>query len=237
MISTISGSDREAAAERAVAALREGGLVVLPTDTVYAVVADAFDPGATRRLFAAKERGTEVPLSLLIRNPRQVIGLATEVGEPAERLMAAYWPGPLTILLPGQDEMPWELGDTGATVALRMPADDLVLAVAAEIGPLACSAACRQGQPPPTTAGEAAEQLGDAVDLYVDDGPRQAPTSTIVDCSRGGAFVLREGAVPTAHVQQVVAGDLGWGQRPAERDAAESLDDPQRDAAGDPAGG
>ncbi|MBA2528405.1 MAG: Sua5/YciO/YrdC/YwlC family protein, partial [Euzebyales bacterium] len=108
--------DRDVAVRRAVAVLGEGNLVVLPTDTLYAVVADAFATAATRRLFSARGGGS-APLTVLIRNPRQVIGLARDVPETAERLMATYWPGPLTIVLAAQPDMPWDLGDTDDTVA------------------------------------------------------------------------------------------------------------------------
>ncbi len=214
MSETIRGDDRDTAVARAVEFLRAGELVVVPGDTVYTVVADAFQRPATQRLFGVKRRGRDVPLSLLIRNPRQVIGLARDVPETAERLMAAYWPGPLAIVLRAQPDMPWELGETAGTVGLRMPADELLLAVAAEIGPLACSAANRPGEAPATTMEEARLQLGWSVPLYVDGGLVAAGLSTVVDCSRGGAAVLREGAVGAADVGAVADGDVGWGQRP-----------------------
>ncbi len=208
------GVDDPGVAQRVVDVLRAGELVVVPTDTVYAVVADAFLGFATQRMFGAKHRGRDVPLSLLLRNPRQVIGLARDVPETAERLMAAYWPGPVSLVLPVQPDMPWDLGAAGDAVGLRMPADDLLLDVAAEIGPLACSAANRRGDPLPTTAEEARRQLGDAVALYVEGGPRPGPPSTVVDCTRGGAEVLREGAIPTEDVRLVADGLLAWGARP-----------------------
>ncbi len=216
MSQTITGEDQAEAVARTVQALGDGQLAVLPTDTVYSVVADAFQTEATRRIFTARASDRQAPLTLLIRNPRQVIGLAREVPETAERLMAAYWPGPLTIVLEAHPDMPWDLGEAGETVALRMPADDLVLAVAADVGPLACSGANRRGDPPPGTAAEAQAQLGDAVELYVDGGFREAVPSTIVDCRRGSAVVLREGVVSADHVRQVATGVVQWGSRPPE---------------------
>jgi tRNA threonylcarbamoyl adenosine modification protein (Sua5/YciO/YrdC/YwlC family) len=216
MSQIIDGQDQADAVARTVQALTGGQLAVLPTDTVYSVVADAFQTEATRRIFTARGSDRQAPLTLLIRNPRQVIGLAKQVPETAERLMAAYWPGPLTIVLEVQPEMPWDLGDAGETVALRMPADDLVLAVAADVGPLACSGANRRGDPPPSTASEARAQLGEQVALYVDGGLREAVPSTIVDCRRGSAVVLREGVVSADHVEQVATGAVQWGSRPAD---------------------
>lgn len=233
MSDTITLDDPQAAAQRIAEVLSEGGLVVLPADTVYTVVADAFAGPATQRLFTAKHRGRNLPLSLLLRNPRQVIGLARDIPEVAERLMAAYWPGPLSLLLPVQPDMPWDLGLNGEAVGLRMPADDLLLDVIAEVGPLACSAANRRGDPLPTTAEEARRQLGDAVALYVEGPVLEGPPSTVVDCTRGGAEVLREGAIRTDDIRRVADGELGWGSRPGDEAPAEAEagdpDDPDRE--------
>ena len=219
-------ADDDTAVERAVAALQAGELVVLPTDTVYAVVADAFQTGATQRLLGAKRRGREFPLSLLIRNPRQVIGLAREVPETAERLMASYWPGPVALVLPEQPDMPWELGNTGGAVTLRMPAHDFLLAVAAEVGPLACSAANRRGELSPTTVEEAELQMDGAVELFIDAGPSAPAMTTIVDCTRDEVHVLREGLVSTGDVRRVALGDVGWGQQPSAPSAAALATEP-----------
>lgn len=210
----IGADDVEAAAARVVEVLRDGRLAVVPTDTVYTVIADAFQTFATQRMFGAKRRGRQVPVSVLIRNPRQVIGLARDVPETAERIMASYWPGPVSILLPVQPDMPWDLGDSGDAINLRMPADDLLLAVAAEIGPLACSAANRRGEPPATTVDEARLQLGDNVDLYVAGAASKGGVTTVVDCTRSEAHVLREGAIPAADILSVAAGEVNWGARP-----------------------
>lgn len=223
MPETISADDFDAAVARAAAALQDGDLVVVPTDTVYAVVADAFQRSATQRLLGAKGRGRQVPLSLLIRNPRQVIGLANDVPEAAERLMASYWPGPVALVLPVQPEMPWELGKTAGAITLRMPAHDLLLAIAAEVGPLACSAANRRDQPPPTSVDQARAQMGDGVDLFIDGGPSEATLTTIVDCTRPEPSVLREGLVTAEDVLRVARGDVGWGQQPSALPPAQEL--------------
>jgi L-threonylcarbamoyladenylate synthase len=210
-------ADDPEAAQRVIAALREGGLAVVPTDTVYAVVADAFQPMATARLFGAKRRSRETPLTVVIRSPRQVNGLVADVSEAAERLMATYWPGPLTLVFRASEGLTWDLGATLGTVALRLPADDLLLGVAADIGPLACSGANRRGENAPHTVDDAELQLGLTVSLYVDGGPRKATPSTIVDVTAGGAGVLREGAIAADHVAQVATGEVGWGERPQEQ--------------------
>jgi tRNA threonylcarbamoyl adenosine modification protein (Sua5/YciO/YrdC/YwlC family) len=193
--------------------LRRPELVVVPTDTVYGVIADAFNPKATKALRDAKGLAPTAPLTVLIRSPRQVSGLVSDVPEAADRLMAAYWPGPLTLVLPAADGLNWDVG-TRTEVALRMPTDDLLLEVIADIGPLVCSTAARPADELPHVVDDAVEALGDSVALYVDGGVRDGRWSTIVDLTRDHAMVLREGAVPSDDVELVAAGRVGWGQTP-----------------------
>ncbi len=202
MSETIPLDDVAETAARAAQRLRAGQLVVIPTDTVYAVIADAFHPAATRRLLESRQAG-RTPPPVIVGSPGQARGLAEPVPDEAQRLMAAYWPGPLTLVLPAVASLTWDLGDDRGTVALRMPADELALALVGEIGPLACTGANRRGEPMPTTVDEARSQLGDAVALYVDGGVREARSSTVVDCTGTPPRVLREGAVPAADVGQV----------------------------------
>lgn len=219
---TRTTDDRDAVLAEAVASLRAPELVVMPTDTVYGLVADAFDPRATVALRSAKRLAPTAPLTVLIRNPRQVAGLAADVPEAADRLMASYWPGPLTLVLPVTDGLAWDIG-TPSVVAVRMPADDLLLDVIADVGPLVCSAAARPVDALPTTVDAARAALGDGVALYVDDGPRPGHVSTIVDLTRLHATVLREGVVPAGDVELVAAGRVGWGTTP-ERSPDQSRD-------------
>lgn len=223
MSDTVSLDEYDTAYDRAMEVLRAGGLVVLPTDTVYGVVADAFNPQATSKLRSAKRRGRQHPVPVIIRSPRQVTGMVADVPEAADRLMAAYWPGPLTLVFAVADGLTWDLGNTRGTVALRMPVDDLAMALVAEIGPLACTGANRHGQPVGATVGEAREQLGSAAALYVDGGPRTARPSTIVDVTGAETTVLRAGAIPPGHVLEVASGALGWGQQPAVSSAELSM--------------
>lgn len=218
--------DVASACERVVAALREGEVAVIPTDTVYALVADAFSPKGTAKLAEAKGREREVPVSVFIRSHRQAAGLAVEIPETAERLMAAYWPGLLTLVFAGQEGLTWDVGETQGTVALRMPTDELSLAVAAEVGPLAVTGAKLADAPQPISAGDIQDALGPAVALYVDGGRRSPPGSTVVDVTRPGVTVLREGAVPAADVQRVASGAVPWGARPDENTAAPASGSP-----------
>lgn len=202
-------TDRPGAVAAAAAALRAGQLAVLPTDTVYGVAADAFAIQGTRRVFGAKRRSRSFPLPVLVRSPKQVLGLTPDVPEEADRLLAAFWPGPLTVVLRTEPELPWDLGDNRGTVAVRMPLDEVTLDVIREVGPIATTSANLSGQPPATTVAAAVRALGGAVAVYVDDGPRRgARPSTIVDLSRGEPLVLREGPVPAELALQVARGEV-----------------------------
>ena len=204
-----TGQDRTGAVQAAATALRSGDLVVLPTDTVYGVAADAFDHDGTARIFRAKDRSRAFPLPVLVRSPKQVIGLVTRVPETAERLMAAYWPGPLTLVVASDANLTWDLGEAEGTVAVRMPLDQVTLDVIREVGPLAVTSANRSGRPPARTVAEAQQSLGESVAVYVDGGSRtDTAPSTIVDLTRAEPHVLREGSVPTDEVLGVARGEI-----------------------------
>lgn len=208
MSETLEGA-AETAIAQAAEALRDGRLVVVPTDTVYGVAADAFSRTGTRAVFAAKQRARSFPLPVLVHGPKQLIGLVTTVPEPAELLMAAYWPGPLTIVVASDPNLVWDLGEAEGTVAVRMPLDDTALKLIRAVGPLAVSSANRSGEPAATTVDEAREQLGEAVAVYLDDGPRNdLRPSTILDLTRSEPRVLREGSLDTAEVLAVARGEL-----------------------------
>ncbi|MFN2555337.1 MAG: L-threonylcarbamoyladenylate synthase [Nitriliruptorales bacterium] len=199
-----AGIDRVGAVARAAAALGAGHLVVLPTDTVYGVAADAFNPAATARIFLAKARSRSSPLAVLVHSIAQVDAVAAEVPVVAERLMGTYWPGPLTIVLPARETLAWDLGDSAGTVAVRMPLDEVALEVIRAVGPLAVTSANRSGQPAAHDIATARDALGDEVEVYVDDGPRRgASPSTIVDLTRGDPLVIREGDLPMNEVMTV----------------------------------
>lgn len=201
--------DRAEVVERAAAALRRGELVVLPTDTLYGVAADAFSTGGTRRLFEVKRRSRRFPLSVLVRSPKQLNGLVTAVPPAAERLMAAYWPGPLTIVVAHDPNLMWDLGDNEGTVAVRMPLEEVTLDVIRAVGPLAVSTANLSGQTPAGDAATAQMQLGDGVAVYLEAGGRRtSQPSTIVDLTRPGPHVLREGAVDGEQALAVARGEL-----------------------------
>src|ERR1700690_3429926 len=152
-------------------AIRKGELVVLPTDTVYGVGADAFSPAAVSRLLAAKGRGREMPPPVLVGSVRAASALVEDLGSWGQQLIDEFWPGGLTIVCRAQRTLNWDLGDTKGTVAVRMPEDPVALALLKETGPMAVTSANLTGQPAATTAQEAREMLGDSVAVYLDGGP------------------------------------------------------------------
>jgi tRNA threonylcarbamoyl adenosine modification protein (Sua5/YciO/YrdC/YwlC family) len=198
-------SGRADAIPKAATGVRDGRLVVLPTDTLYGIGADAFSPDAVRALLEAKGRGSDMPPPVLVPDARTVDGLATDVPDYARALVAAFWPGPLTIVLRAQPSLLWDLGETGGTVALRMPDDPVALELLREVGPMAVSSANRTGNPASRTVVEAASQLGAAVEFYLDGGPVTGGlASTIVDCTRDKPVFLRVGAISEGDVMDVV---------------------------------
>jgi L-threonylcarbamoyladenylate synthase len=231
----VAGEARDEAVRRAVDALRAGQLVVLPTDTVYGVAADAFHLDATARLFRARGADRSAPLAVFVRSPKQLPGLTSSVTEVAERLVAAYWPGPLTLVLPAEPNLRWDLGATQGTVGVRMPLDEVALEVVRAVGPLAVSTAARVGRPPPPDAAAAATELGDDVEVVLDDGPRDSDVrSTMVDLTRREPVILRPGAIPADEVLAVARGEVdpfrvGQGELPPDVDPpGEAEDDPPR---------
>ena len=191
--------------DAAVAALRRGELAVLPTDTVYGVAADAFTPSAVARLLAAKGRGRDMPVPVLVGAWRTLDGLAASVTPLTRELVEAFWPGPLTLVVRAAGSLAWDLGETRGTVAVRMPLHPVALAVLEQTGPLAVSSANRSGLPPAEDAAEAARQLGTRVLVYLDGGTVEGGTaSTIVDTTGERPRVLRNGAVPVEQLTELL---------------------------------
>lgn len=191
------------AAREAVAA---GQLVVLPTDTVYGVGADAFTPAAVQALLLAKGRGRDMPVPVLIGSQRTLDGIAARVSDQARELVEAFWPGGLTIVCHQQPSLMWDLGDSQKTVAVRMPLHPVALDLLKVTGPLAVSSANRTGRPPADSVEDALEQLGKSVAVYLDAGKTaDAVPSTIVDVTSDRVRVLRVGSVSVENIRSVVA--------------------------------
>ena len=203
---TGTDEEREQAVEAATAAVRRGELVVLPTDTVYGIGCDAFDPDAVRSLLAAKGRGRDMPPPVLISATTTADALAVGLPAHARALMERFWPGPLTLVARQQQSLQWDLGETRGTVAIRMPDDEVALAVLERTGPLAVSSANTTGSPAAGTVEEARSMLGESVSVYVDGGAaRSAPASTIVDVTGARPRVLRQGGVSREELDEVLA--------------------------------
>jgi L-threonylcarbamoyladenylate synthase len=198
----------EAVLEEAARCLQDGGLVAFPTDTLYGLAAVASQERAVERLFKAKERPRDRPLPVLVASAMDVDGVAVEVPATARRLMEAFWPGGLTLVLrrhPGFRSPALAGGDT---VAVRVPAHPVALELLRRVRePLTGTSANLSGRPGPRTAEEVRRQLGDRVDLIVDGGPCPGGVeSTVVDCTADPPRVLREGAVPAERVAAVLSG-------------------------------
>lgn len=190
----------------AATAILRGELVVLPTDTVYGVGADAFSPVAVGRLLAAKGRGRDMPSPVLVGTVRAASALVEDLGPYGQLLIDEFWPGGLTIVCRAARTISWDLGDTKGTVAIRMPQDPVALELLQETGPMAVTSANRTGEPSPSTAAEARDQLGDSVAVYLDAGPAAGGVaSTIVDLTGNQPRLLRRGAISIGKLREVAA--------------------------------
>lgn len=186
--------------EAAGRALASGGVVAIPTDTVYGLAVDPFRPGATDRLFALKGRPREVRLPVLVAGEEQVLEVAANVSDLARRLMSTFWPGALTVVLPRRPHSTADLGAGGPTVAVRCPAHRVPVAVCTITGPLATTSANLHGQDPLTTAGVVRSTFAGALAVVLDGGTCAGLPSTIVDCTGPEPQLLRQGLIPWEEV-------------------------------------
>jgi L-threonylcarbamoyladenylate synthase len=202
---TGSDEERETAIDAAATVVQRGGLVVLPTDTVYGIGADAFDHAAVQALLDAKGRGREMPPPVLISAVTTLDALATGVPDYVAALTEAFWPGPLTLVCEQQPSLTWDLGETRGTVAVRMPDHEVALALLERTGPLAVSSANLSGLPAATEAAAAEGMLGESVEVVIDAGPSpKGEASTILDVRHDKPRVLRVGALSVADLNTVL---------------------------------
>ena len=235
-----SDDERARGLEHAQRAISEKKCVVLPTDTVYGIGADAFSPQAVTMLLVSKGRSRTMPPPVLIPRINALDGLATDVSADARKLAEAFWPGGLTLILHAQPSLDWDLGETKGTVALRMPADEIALELLTLTGPLAVSSANRTGQAPGQTAAAAREQLAESVEVYLEGGFRPlegeaAVPSTIVDATGPLLRVVRNGAVSLDQLREHVPGVLGLGEIPLADEEPDASGAPEASAAPDSA--
>lgn len=214
IFSVETSEERAEALLAAATAVQGGRVIVVPTDTVYGIAADAFSAGGVRALLAAKGRSRQMPPPVLIYDPSVLPGLADRISSDAQALADAFWPGALTLICHAQPSLTWDLGETKGTVALRVPDDELTIELLRQTGPLAVSSANKTGRTAATTAEEANSQLGENVNLIIDGGMRprnraegtaaqDVAPSTIIDCTGDVPVVVREGAISLAEIRSV----------------------------------
>src|SRR5271168_2145604 len=192
----------------AVGALKGGRLVVMPTDTVYGIAADAFDNTAVAALLSAKGRGRDMPVGVLVGSWHTIEGLVYTVPDGARELIRAFWPGALSLVVSQAPSLQWDLGDARGTVMLRMPLHPVAIELLREVGPMAVSSANISGRPPAVDAENAREQLSDLVAVYLDGGPSaQQAASTILDLTGPEPRILRAGPVSAAGIAEVLGLD------------------------------
>lgn len=227
ILHTDDPEQRVRAVEAASLAVRQGHLVVLPTDTVYGIGADAFEPRAVQALLDAKGRGRDMPPPVLVHLPGQLQALAARVPQWTQALVEEFWPGPLTVVCHQQASLTWDLGETRGTVAVRMPDHEIALEILEQTGPMAVSSANLSGRDAAQNAPDARAMLGDSVQVYVDAGPTPgAEPSTILDCTGEVPQVLRLGALGVGELNRVLSRfDV----------ALPDVDQPSGDQAPDPA--
>ncbi|HET6817684.1 MAG TPA: L-threonylcarbamoyladenylate synthase [Mycobacteriales bacterium] len=187
-------------------AIRRGDLVVMPTDTVYGVAADAFNPSAVNLLLAVKGRGRDMPVPVLVASRQMADAVVESMSDEARALAEEFWPGALTLVVRHTPHLAWDLGETRGTVAVRVPDHPLAISLIEQTGPLAVSSANRTGNPPPLTAMDARLQLGSAIAVYLDAGPASAAAlpSSIVDVTGEEPRLLRAGALDAERLRGVV---------------------------------
>ena len=198
--------DDEAGRAEAVAVLEAGGVVALPTDTVYGIAVSLATPGGVERLFQVKQRPPDKGIMLLLAEAAQAGGIG-EMGPAADALASAFWPGGLTVIVPRLPgvAVPAALTGGAPTIGLRVPDHDAPRALARGVGPLPTTSANVSGLPEARDADEILAQLGDAIDLVIDGGPAHGgPASTVIDCTGDTPLALRVGAIPLDRVATIL---------------------------------
>ena len=208
MFDCADAAQRPVGIASAISALKGGRLVVLPTDTVYGIGADAFDSAAVAALLAAKGRGRDMPVGVLVGSWHTIEGLTYTVPDGARELIRAFWPGALSLVVAQAPSLQWDLGDARGTVMLRMPLHPVAIELLREVGPMAVSSANISGRPPAVDTAQARDQLGDLVEVYLDGGKAaQQAASTIVDLTGDAPRILRPGPVGAERIAEVLGLD------------------------------
>ena len=195
--------DIQFAVEAAVTAVKNGGLAVIPTDTSYAVICDAFNTAAITKLRMAKKQVSDLALPVAAASIETIRGVAN-FSVAANDLACAFWPGTLTILTVAQDSLSWNLGQPGTALAVRVPHNELALAVLREIGPTVMTGAQLAGEVAIQNVEQARAALGELVDVYIDGGQLSGQDSTVIDASTDQIRLIRKGALTLAQIRAVM---------------------------------
>jgi len=204
METVVLSTDDPQAVEVALSVIKSGGLVAFPTDTVYGLAADPFNPAAIQRLYEAKERDMSKAIAVLVGGVEQLDQVTAGLTDAADRLAARFWPGALTLVISRRPELPPELSAL-PTIGVRMPDHAFALKLLGVTGPLATTSANRSGEENPLTSDDVLHQLGGRIELVLDGGrcPGGIP-STVVDCTVPDGRILREGALSSELIQSIL---------------------------------
>ena len=198
-----SAADIALAVDAAISAVKAGGLAVIPTDTSYAVICDAFNNGAITKLRMAKKQNSDIALPIAAGSIETIRGVA-KFSTIANDLASALWPGPLTLLTVAQDSLSWNIGQAGSALAVRVPHHEVAQAVLAGVGPTVMTGAQTMGQAAVQTVEQAQAALSDFVDVYLDGGPLSPRISTVIDATTDHVRMVRSGELSLAQIRAVL---------------------------------
>ena len=199
----VSSAEIQLAVEAAISAVKAGGLAVIPTDTSYAVICDAFNLGAITKLRMAKKQNSDIALPIAAGSIETIRGVAN-LSTIANDLASALWPGPLTLLTVAQDSLSWNIGQAGSALAVRVPHHEVAQAVLTGIGPTVMTGAQSIGQAAVQTVEQAQAALSDSVDVYLDGGPLSPRISTVIDATTDHVRMIRSGELSLAQIRAVL---------------------------------
>ena len=198
-----SAADIALAVDSAISAVKAGGLAVIPTDTSYAVICDAFNNGAITKLRMAKKQNSDIALPIAAGSIETIRGVA-KFSTIANDLASALWPGPLTLLTVAQDSLSWNIGQVGSALAVRVPHHEVAQAVLTGVGPTVMTGAQSMGQASVQTVEQAQAALSDFVDVYLDGGPLSPRISTVIDATTNHVRMIRSGELSLAQIRAVL---------------------------------
>lgn len=193
----------ENAVQAAVKAVQSGGLVVIPTDTSYAVICDAFNSAAITKLRMAKKQNSDIPMPIAAGSIETIRGVAN-FSTMANDLASAFWPGPLTLLTIAQDSLSWNIGQPGSALAVRVPNHELAQRVLAGIGPSVMTGSQSFGQDAVQNLEQAQSALSDLVEIYLDGGALIPRISTVIDATTDQIRLIRKGELTLAQIREVM---------------------------------